>query len=105
MPWQQYGLAHGILKTLTPDTIEDDSARETAEDMTAPGLKRQIRQSPIHYRARIALTETKFRNLAPGFELRPGMRLVADIKIGRRSILQYVLNPLTRVIGDSLHEP
>lgn len=105
LPWQQYGLAHGILKTLAPDTIEDDSARETAEDMTAPGLKRQIRQSPIHYRARIALTETKFRNLAPGFELRPGMRLVADIKIGRRSILQYVLNPLTRVIGDSLHEP
>jgi hypothetical protein len=26
------------------------------------------------------------------------MRLVADIKIGRRSILHYVLNPLTRVI-------
>ncbi len=105
LPWQQYGLAHGVLKTLTPDTIEDDSARETAEDMTAPGLKAQARQSPIHYRARIALTETKFRNLPPGFALRPGMRLVADVKIGRRSILQYVLNPLTRVIDESLHEP
>ena len=105
LPWQQYGLAHGTLKTLTPDTIEDSSARETAEDMTAPGLKTQMRQSPIHYRARIALTETKFRNLPQGFELRPGMRLVADIKIGRRSILQYVLNPLTRVIDESLHEP
>ena len=105
LPWQQYGLAHGVLKTVTPDTVEDSSARETAEDMTAPGLKSQVRQSPIHYRARIVLTETKFRNLPPGFELRPGMRLVADIKIGRRSILRYVLNPLTRVFDESMHEP
>jgi len=105
LPWQQYGLAHGVLKTLTPDTIEDSSARETAEDMTAPGLKMQMRQSAIHYRARVMMTEAKLRNLPPGFELRPGMRLVADIKIGRRSILQYVLNPLTRVIDESLHEP
>jgi len=105
LPWQQYGLARGMLKTLTPDAVEDRSARETAEDMTAPGMKTQMRQSAIHYRARIALTEQNFRNLPPGFELRPGMRLVADIKIGRRSILQYVLNPLTRVIDESLHEP
>jgi len=65
----------------------------------------QMRQSAIHYRARVMMTEAKLRNLPPGFELRPGMRLVADIKIGRRSILQYVLNPLTRVIDESLHEP
>ena len=51
LPWQQHGLAYGELKTLTPDTVEDRSARETAEDMTAPGLKTQMRQSPIHYRA------------------------------------------------------
>jgi len=94
-----------VLKTLTPDTIEDGSARETAEDMTAPGLKTQLHQSLIHYRARVALTEAKLRNLPAGFELRPGMRLVADIKIGRRSILRYVLNPLTRIIDQSLHEP
>jgi hemolysin D len=105
LPWQQYGLAHGVLRTLTPDTIEDSSARETAEDMSAPGLKTQVRQSPIHYRGRVALTQAKLRNLPPGFELRPGMRLVADIKIGRRSILRYVLNPLTRVIDESMHEP
>ena len=39
------------------------------------------------------------------FALRPGMRVVSDIKIGRRSILDYVMNPITRVIGESLREP
>jgi hypothetical protein len=33
------------------------------------------------------------------------MRLVADVKIGRRSVLEYILNPVTRIISDSLREP
>jgi hemolysin D len=105
LPWQQFGLAYGELKALTPDTLNDDNPSETAADLTAPGMKSQVRQSPIHFRARIALTETRFRNLPEGFALRPGMRVLADIKVGRRPILEYVLNPITRVIRESLREP
>jgi hemolysin D len=105
LPWQQFGLAYGELKALTPDTLSDDNARETGEEGSSPELKTQARQSPTHYRARIQLRETKFRNPPEGFALRPGMRVVCDIKIGRRSILEYVLNPITRVIGESLREP
>lgn len=101
LPWQQYGLAQGMLKTLAPDTVDDSSGGEAMAVAAAPPAAR----SPIHYRARVALTETRFRDLPSGFALRPGMRLVADIKVGRRSILQYVLNPLTRVVGESLREP
>jgi hypothetical protein len=79
--------------------------KETGEEASSPELKKEARQSPIHYRARIELHETKFRNLPEGFALRPGMRVVCDIKFGRRSILEYVLNPITRVIGESLREP
>jgi HlyD family secretion protein len=101
LPWQQYGLAQGELKTLAPDTVEDGGGREAMAADAATAAPR----TPIHYRARVALTETRFRNLPEGFALRPGMQLVADIKIGRRSILEYVLNPLTRVVGESLREP
>ncbi len=105
LPWQQFGLAYGELKALTPDTLSDDNTRETGEEGSSPELKKEARQSPTHYRARIELKETKFRNLPEGFALRPGMRAVCDIKVGRRSILEYVLNPITRVIGESLREP
>jgi HlyD family secretion protein len=101
LPWQQYGLARGVLKTLAPDTADDGGGREA----TAVAAATSPPRSPIHYRARVALTETRFRNLPHGFALRPGMRLVADIKVGRRSILEYVLNPLTRVVDESLREP
>ena len=105
LPWQQFGLAYGELKALTPDTLSDDNARETSEETASPELKTQARQSPIHYRARLELRETRFRNLPDGFALRPGMRAVADIKVGRRAILDYLLNPITRVINESLREP
>ena len=105
LPWQQFGLAHGRLIALSPDTVADDNTQETAAQMASSELKSQVRQNTIHYRARIELTETRFRNLPREFALRPGMRAVADIKIGRRSILGYLLNPITRVLGDSLHEP
>lgn len=105
LPWQQYGLAHGVLRSLSPDVVSDSNPQETAAEMDAPGLKSSMRQSPIHYRARIELTDMHFRNLPPGFSMRPGMRLVADIKVGRRSLLEYILNPITRVFDESLREP
>jgi hemolysin D len=85
LPWQQFGLAYGKLTRLTPDTLDDANPRETAEDMSDPGMKMQARARPIHYRARVELTETRFRNLPQGFA--------------------YVLNPITRVLDESLREP
>jgi HlyD family secretion protein len=105
LPWQQFGLVHGVLKSLTPDAVADENPRESSEAMTAPGLKSAARETTIHYRAQVALTEPQLRNLPTDFALRPGMRLVADVKIGRRSVLEYILNPVTRIISDSLREP
>src|SRR5262249_20937021 len=105
LPWQQFGLAYAELKALTPDTLSDDDARETGEEGTSPEFNTQAKESLIHYRARLELRQTRFRNLPDGFALRPGMRVVADIKVGRRAILEYVLNPITRVMDESLREP
>jgi HlyD family secretion protein len=90
---------------LTPDALSDDNTRETGEEGASAALKAQAKQSAIHYRARFELRDTRFRNLPDGFALRPGMRVVADIKVGHRAILDYVLNPITRVIDESLREP
>jgi HlyD family secretion protein len=105
LPWQQFGLVHGVLRSLTPDAVADENPRESGEAMSAPGLKSAARETTIHYRAQVELTEPQLRNLPTDFALRPGMRLVADVKIGRRSVLEYILNPVTRIISDSLREP
>jgi HlyD family secretion protein len=90
---------------LTPDTLADDNDKETAEAMVTPGLKSEAKQSTVHYRGRIRITDMDFRNVPASFVLMPGLRLVGSIKIGQRSVLGYILNPITRAITDSLHEP
>lgn len=105
LPWEQFGLVRGVLKTLAPDTEPDRNLSETAEDINSPQLKQTERESPLHYRARVALTRRELRNLPPGFVMRPGMRLVAEIKVGRRSLLRYILDPITRIADESLREP
>jgi HlyD family secretion protein len=67
--------------------LSDENSRQTSEDMSAPDMKTQARQSTIHYRARVQITSAELRNLPDEFHLRPGMRLVGDIKVGRRSVL------------------
>jgi hemolysin D len=105
LPWQQYGLVRGTLKAVAPDTESDTNPSETAQEMSEAGMRNSTSESLIHYRARVALTKFEFRNLPKGFTLRPGMRLLAEIKVGRRSVLQYILNPLTRVFSESMREP
>lgn len=105
LPWQQYGLVRGTLKAVAPDTESDANPSETAEEMGEAGMRNTARESLIHYRARVALTKFEFRKLPNGFALRPGMRVLAEIKVGRRSLLQYILNPLTRVFSESMREP
>src|SRR5439155_4894224 len=67
LPWQQFGMADGTLKSLGPDTISDENPRETTQDLANPGLKPAARESAIHYRAQVELTEPKFRNLPEDF--------------------------------------
>ena len=105
LPWQQFGLVRGSLEALAPDTESDSNPSETAQEMSEEGMRNAAHESLIHYRARVALTKEEFRNLPHGFALRPGMRVLAEIKVGRRSVLEYILNPLTRVLSDSLREP
>jgi HlyD family secretion protein len=105
LPWQQFGLAHGIARSISPDVLADDNQHTTAGGVNVLDPKAEQRANPLHYRVRIDVTDANFRDPPEGFLLRPGMRLVADIKVGRRSVLEYLLNPITKVVNESLREP
>jgi len=61
-------------------------------------------QSP-YYKVRVALTDTNLRNVPPGFRLIPGMTLSADIHIGTRSIMMYMVNGAVRGAQEAMREP
>jgi membrane fusion protein, hemolysin D len=58
-----------------------------------------------YYTARIALTDTNLRNVPNGFRLIPGMTLSADVHIGTRSILTYLVSGAVRTFSEAMREP
>ena len=93
-----YGMAYGTVRVDSANsfTSEDDqtAARPLPVDTTYP-----------YYRARITIDKTELHNTPPGFKLEPGMPVTADIKVGKRSLLQYLLSRVLSPMEEGMREP
>ena len=86
-PFQKYGMAHGELKWVNADAQTEDPSRATAPDGATP---------PPRYKATVALYDTALVRDARRYELTAGMQTQAEILLGQRTVLQYLLSPVQR---------
>ena len=56
------------------------------------------------YQARLKLSGSLTGRAAKA-RLLPGMRLKAEIKVGRRTVINYLLNPFVKALEESVREP
>jgi hemolysin D len=105
LPYQQYGSLEGRLVSLTPDTLPDKDERSEQLASSMSFDQNDVSHGRTYYRAEISITRSALRNLPQSFMLRSGMKVTADIKVGTRSVVQYILNPLTRSLNESMREP
>lgn len=73
----RYGTLPGRLRALSRDAIEDE-------------------HRGAHYLAHITLAQTSVVIGAMHRQLAPGMRVTAEIRLGRRRLIEYLLSPLAR---------
>lgn len=90
-PFQKHGMLEGRLRNISEDAFRREQA--------APG------SADAYYLARIQLDNTKLRNMAASTRLLPGMTLSAEIVVGKRSVMSYLLWPLTKALDESIREP
>jgi HlyD family secretion protein len=57
------------------------------------------------YKVRVALTDVALRDVPDSFRLIPGMTLTADVHIGTRSVLMYIVNGVLRGANEAMREP
>ena len=90
-PFQRHGMLNGHVRTLSEDAFNRDSARESGPD--------------TYYLSRIDLGSSRLKNLPEQARLLPGMAVTAEIVVGKRSVISYLLWPLTKTLGESIREP
>ena len=99
LPYVQYGMAQGSVRTVSADSFIGH------EETQRSAIYEQSQQTPAFYKARIAIDKLKMHDLPDGFQLKPGMPVTADIKVGRRNILAYLFARVLPVSLEGMREP
>ena len=50
-------------------------------------------------------TENELKDIPPGFNLMPGMKVSGKFRVGQRRLITYFIYPLIRTLGNSFAEP
>jgi multidrug efflux pump subunit AcrA (membrane-fusion protein) len=92
----QYGKAEGSVRTLSADSFvgPEETPRAAA-----------VYQVPPYYMTRIAIDDVKTHDVPGGFQLKPGMPVTADIKVGKRNVLTYLFAHVLPVGLEGMREP
>ncbi|HEY2179374.1 MAG TPA: HlyD family type I secretion periplasmic adaptor subunit [Caulobacteraceae bacterium] len=98
----RYGLIHGKVIDVSRDAVAA-AERQADESNTAPSAAPPQPGSPT-YVARISLDRSSMMVDGQLRPLLPGMAVTAEVRTGRRTIIDYLLSPLARKGNEALHE-
>jgi hemolysin D len=102
-PFTQYGLGHGTVRTISADSFTgQDEQRSKFGAMSVPVPSGST--EPF-YRSRIAIDRTELHGVPDGFHLVAGMPVTADIKVGKRTVLSYLMAKVLPVASEGMREP
>jgi HlyD family secretion protein len=102
-PYHQYGMATGAVRTISADSFTGaDEARSRTGIGAVPVP--QGSTEPF-FRTRVAIDAVNLHDVPPGFHIAPGMPVTADIKVGKRTVLSYLLGRVLPVASEGMREP
>ena len=103
-PFQKYGMLKGEVLTISADASELGKSNPSSA-MTSNKDSSSSVDASSTYKARIALNSQNL--LSPqgsALHLSPGMHLIAEINQGQRSVIDYLLSPLQKVVQEAGRE-
>ena len=94
-PFQKYGMIDGEVENVSADAADNNTSNGTTPNETTAG-----KNKPLVYKALVSL---KRQSLTLGeepetqrFALSPGMQTNAEIHLGTRTIIEYLLSPVRK---------
>jgi len=88
-PFQKYGTLDGKLSLISENTFQEQGMM---------GQKKSV------YHGRMIISG-KLDNVPDNFRMIPGMEIKAEIKVGKRRIIEYIIHPLIKALDESIREP
>lgn len=95
-PFQQYGMIDGVVQQVSIDATD-------SKDING-GRPNAAGEEPLQYRALVALKSAYIERGREKFRPSPGMQVNAEINLGSRSVLEYLLSPIQKVTHEAGRE-
>jgi HlyD family secretion protein len=90
-PFQKYGMVEGVVEHVSADAADGNTGGGTAQDGSAPG-----RNQPLVYKALVSLKAMQLTLDEQRFALNAGMQTNAEILLGTRTVMEYLLSPVRK---------
>jgi hemolysin D len=95
----EHGYAEGHVRVVAPDSQATPTEGPDKPRLDAPPLGATI------YRVKIAIDNMKMTNLPQDFRLQPGLSTEADVKVGSRTALSYLMSRFVPALSEGMREP
>ncbi len=99
-PFQKYGMVDARVAQVSGDATEAPSANTHSHAL----FGRDRPMGPLAFRAIVELDSQQLEADGTKLALSPGMQVVAEIKLGRRTLLEYLLSPVQKVVHEGARE-
>lgn len=104
-PFQQYGMVEGSVEHVSADAV--DGSSQGPESASGGADRRSARDSttaPLAYRALVAIRSMAIEQGGQQLALAAGMQTNAEILLGRRTVLEYLLSPVRQAFHEAARE-
>ena len=100
--YTHYGMAYGTVRSLSADTFY--SGDPNAAQASAVPLPSGV-TSEAFYTGDVSIDRVALRDVPPNFHVTPGMTVTADIKVGKRTVMEYFISRIVPLATESMREP
>jgi len=95
--FQKYGMVEGRVRHISPDAADSADGRQDRkkDDQSVPNQG---------YRTLVALATPHLERDGRHYKLSPGMQVSAELNLGSRSVLEYLLSPIQKTVAEAGRE-
>jgi len=109
-PSSTFGSGEGSVRLVSADSFLTGSAPTAATAASAGTASNsvftgQIPNSPYFYDVRVTLDRLALRHIPKDVHIVPGMPVEADIKVGQRTVWEYLIERVKPILDSGMREP
>jgi HlyD family secretion protein len=99
-PFEEYGMLDGEVERIQADS--DSDSQTQPKDSSSSKVKAQT--PPSVYKAIISIKSQILESDGQKLKLVSGMQVIAEINQGSRTVMRYLLSPVSKTLIESGHE-